>query len=132
MVDVRVGNVLNFVGTIDSDCDQQNVVAVLTDDARLVDQHTSSEHVDGMSAEPTATSVSPSEPMNVADYLSLDDIAGEQIKDPDIAPIYVMLASNPEQPGWDAVAPLSEASKTLWRQWPRLSLIDGVIKRRYQ
>ena len=56
-----------------------------------------------------------------ADFLSLDDIANEQITDADIGPIYLMLSTNSEKPDWDSIAPFSDGSKTLWRQWDRLS-----------
>jgi hypothetical protein len=36
------------------------------------------------------------------------------------------------QPSWDEVAPLSETTKILWRQWHRLSLKDGILSRIFQ
>ena len=105
---------------------------MFTTDASIADQQSSHKGVRAEPTEATGIFVLPPEPTTGAEYLSMDDIAGEQIKDPDIGPIYAMLVSSPVRPAWDAVSPLSEASKVLWRQWLRLSLTEGVIKRRYQ
>jgi hypothetical protein len=42
------------------------------------------------------------------------------------------MVSGASLPSWNDVAHLSEASRTLWRQWPRLVLDNNVLKRRLE
>lgn len=59
-------------------------------------------------------------------------LAIEQRVDADISPIYARVDEGREKPSWDDVAPFSEMTKTLWRQFDRLSLMDGVLSRRFE
>jgi hypothetical protein len=59
-------------------------------------------------------------------------IPAEQKSDSDIGPIYRLLESQCQQPAWDAIAHLSGTSKTLWRQWSRLELVNNVLYRRFE
>jgi hypothetical protein len=69
------------------------------------------------SAAPTSAIAADGKPDNGVEYLCSYDIAQEQANDPDIGPIYSLLAANNERPHWDIIAFMSDASKTLWRQW---------------
>ena len=59
-------------------------------------------------------------------------LSKDQLQDPDIGPIYNLFASGECRPNWDSVAHMSEHSKTLWRQWSRLVMESGVLKRRFE
>jgi transposase InsO family protein len=61
-----------------------------------------------------------------------DDLRDKQLADKDIAPIYRMVESAQNRPDWDVVAPLSETAKTLWRQFDRLVIRNGVLMRRFE
>ena len=63
---------------------------------------------------------------------SLEQIGREQAEDPEVGPIHSLFSAGGDCPPWDSVAHLSEASKTLWRQWSRLTIIGGVMMRRFE
>jgi transposase InsO family protein len=67
-----------------------------------------------------------------ADVIALDTIRQAQTYDTDIAPILNMLSGDCDQPAWDDVAHMSACSKSLWRQWGRLRIINGVLCRRFE
>ena len=43
-----------------------------------------------------------------------------------------MLQQNTVKPPWESVALASYDVKTLWAQWPRLQIKDGLLKRRFE
>ena len=55
-----------------------------------------------------------------------------QKRDREIGPVYAALKASSEQPSGRAVGLWSRGSKILWHQWPRLSLRDGVMYRRWE
>jgi transposase InsO family protein len=59
-------------------------------------------------------------------------VVEQQRADPCISKIVELLERDSAQPSWDEVAPCSENAKSLWRQWSRLALRDGVLVRRFE
>ena len=55
-----------------------------------------------------------------------------QREDPDIAVIIRLMEASPEKPNWEAIASHSKDVKTLWHMWPRLSIRQGLLKRRFE
>jgi hypothetical protein len=64
------------------------------------------------------------------DCWSRESIVREQTSNPDLIPIIYLLENRASQPSWDQISPFSETTKTLARQWERLSLIEGLLTRR--
>jgi len=56
----------------------------------------------------------------------------EQQKDLDLSFIIKLKENNDAKPPWEAVALASHDVKTLWAQWPRLAVKDGLLKRRFE
>ena len=63
---------------------------------------------------------------------SLDGLRAEQRKDPDIGFFIELLENHREKPEWNDVSLKSNDVKTLWNLWPRMSMRDGLLKRRYE
>ena len=63
---------------------------------------------------------------------SLEGIRSEQQSDPDIGYIYQLIDCGAAKPMWDDVSPKSNVVKTLWSFWPRLSIREGLLKRRFE
>jgi len=63
---------------------------------------------------------------------SLAGLQAEQRKDPHINFIIQKFEESESQPAWDIVALESETVKALWAQWLRLSIRDGLLKRRFE
>ena len=61
-----------------------------------------------------------------------EDLVKEQKDDKDIGTILKWMQEGPEQPPWNAVALCSADTKALWNMWPRLTVRDGALKRRYE
>ena len=61
-----------------------------------------------------------------------DDLKLAQKQDKEIGCIVEWLSNRAEQPPWGDVALKSAETKTLWNFWPRLSLQEGVLKRRFE
>ena len=59
-------------------------------------------------------------------------LAEQQRADPDISKITDLMERGTVSPTWDEVASQSESTKSLWRQWQRLMLKDGVLVRRFE
>ena len=59
------------------------------------------------------------------------DLGELQQKDPDIGPVYAALSSSTEQPDLATFNPESEDTKNLVTQWPRLTLVEGVLYREW-
>jgi len=56
----------------------------------------------------------------------------EQQKDPDVSFIIKLKKNGDAKPPWEAMALASHGVKTLWAQWPRLAIKDGLLKRRFK
>jgi len=56
----------------------------------------------------------------------------EQQKDLDLSFIIKLKENDDAKPPWEAVALDSHDVKTLWAQWPRLAVKDGLLKRRFE
>jgi len=56
----------------------------------------------------------------------------EQQKDPDVYFIIKLKENGDAKPPWEAMALASHGVKTLWAQWPRLAINDGLLKRRFK
>jgi hypothetical protein len=65
------------------------------------------------------------------DLWTAQAIADEQAADADVGPIRSLMIASTDCPPWDAVAHMSEASKSLWRQWPRLKVDNNILYRRF-
>jgi len=63
---------------------------------------------------------------------SLAGLAVKQQEDRDISCIIKLLQSSEVKPSWENVALSSHDVKTLWAQWPRLAIKDGLLKRRFE
>jgi len=61
-----------------------------------------------------------------------DDLRTAQKEDKEIDCIVGWLSNNTEQPPWSEVALKSAETKTLWNCWPRLSLQEGVLRRKFE
>lgn len=49
--------------------------------------------------------------------------------DPDIALLLTILDDRENRPFWDRVSPGTSSLKTLWRQWDRLQIKNGMLYR---
>jgi hypothetical protein len=63
---------------------------------------------------------------------SAEFLAEQQRVDPDISKIIDLMERDTAPPTWDEVASQSERAKSLWRQWQRLTLKEGVLVRRFE
>ena len=63
---------------------------------------------------------------------SLDGIRKEQQADPDIKCVIDWLQASNVKPPWETVALASHNVKTLWAQWPRLDIKEGLLRRRFE
>jgi len=63
---------------------------------------------------------------------SAEGLRGAQRRDKDIGVIVQLMLNNSECPPWETVAVKSADIRVLWRMWPRLSMIDGLLKRRFE
>ncbi len=62
---------------------------------------------------------------------SSTEIRQQQLQDRDIGPIMVEHIEGNARPGWSAISHLTSAAKTLWRQWDRLEVHNGMLYRRW-
>ena len=60
-----------------------------------------------------------------------EDLSTEQDANPDIRPIMQGKRAGDNRPRWEDISPESRDTKLLWRQWERLSLVHGVLHRRF-
>ena len=63
---------------------------------------------------------------------SLDGIRKAQQEDKDIKLVMDWMQQSKVKPLWETVALCSHDVKTLWAQWPRLAVKDGLLKRRFE
>jgi RNase H-like domain found in reverse transcriptase/Reverse transcriptase (RNA-dependent DNA polymerase)/Zinc knuckle len=61
-----------------------------------------------------------------------DDMKLAQREDKNIGPIIEWLEKSSERPPWNDVALMPKDVKTLWYMWSRLTIKDGVLKRRFE
>ena len=61
----------------------------------------------------------------------LGTLRQKQLEDDDLKPIMTALESKGERPSWDQVSAGSSVLKSIWRQWDRLTLYEGVLYRTY-
>ena len=62
----------------------------------------------------------------------MEGLQAAQKTDKDIAIIIQLLEKSTEKPAWEEVALAPHDVKTLWAQWPRLAIQQGVLKRRFE
>ena len=62
----------------------------------------------------------------------MEGLQAAQKADKDIAIIIQLLEKSAEKPACEEIAPTSSDVKTLWAQWPRLAIQDGVLNRRIE
>ena len=65
-------------------------------------------------------------------FWSPEGLKVEQRKDLDISFIIKLKENDDAKPPWEAVALASYDVKTIWAQWPRLAIKDGLLKRRFE
>jgi transposase InsO family protein len=63
---------------------------------------------------------------------TLDGLRVAQRNDQDIECIIKLKEQTQEKPTWETIALKSTDVKTLWNLWPRLSLRNGLLKRRFE
>ena len=61
-----------------------------------------------------------------------DALKCAQENDKDMGCIIELMKQSTEQPSWQLIALKSQDTKTLWYQWPRLQIRDGVLRRRFE
>jgi len=67
---------------------------------------------------------------SILDWSSAE-VASAQQADRDIGVIYTMMSLKAAKPPWEAVAVNSATCKSLWHQWERLVMRDGVLYRQF-
>jgi transposase InsO family protein len=63
---------------------------------------------------------------------SMEGLRAAQRQDKDIGFIVQLCEQSSEKPQWENVSLQSAITKTLWNQWPRLCIRDGLLKRRFE
>jgi len=63
---------------------------------------------------------------------SLEGLRASQRADPDMGFVIPLMESLAEQPAWESVSLSPTDVKVLWKLWPRLSIRDGLLKRRFE
>lgn len=64
--------------------------------------------------------------------ISSTQIAKAQSEDPHIGKILKRFVNNQEKPKWEEISMESVPVKTLWAQWKRLEVRDGVLHRKWE
>ena len=67
-----------------------------------------------------------------ASLLSLDNMKIKQQENADISLMTKLMQSFENKPPWESVALSTRSVKTLWTQWPRLAIRDGLLRRRFE
>ena len=77
----------------------------------------------------------PNEPYVVVEPViepwSTEGFAAAQKADPDIGLIYQLVESGVDKPSWNEIVQHSREVKTLWSFWPRLSVRNGLLQRKF-
>jgi hypothetical protein len=63
---------------------------------------------------------------------SWEGLRTAQKEDPDIGGIIQFLQESTQKPDWKTVALRSRDAKVLWQMWSRLSIRDGLLKRKFE
>jgi len=63
---------------------------------------------------------------------SWDDLKIAQQNDKEIGCIVRWLTENEKKQSWNQIAMKSVTTKTLWHMWPRLTVRDGILKRKVE
>ena len=74
----------------------------------------------------------PTQPGQWLNGLSTAELRKAQLADDNIAPLIRWKEVDQGRPDWAEVAPQSPTVKCYWAQWDRLTLIDGVLHRRWE
>ena len=64
--------------------------------------------------------------------VTIEDMQQAQRDDPDIGPVMQWRGAAAEKPAWGEVRMRSQAVKTMWQQWDRLAIEDGLLIRHKQ
>ena len=64
--------------------------------------------------------------------LDLENIRNEQSIDPDLNLIMIWKRASESSPPWSEVCGTSEDTRELWAQWESLTIIDGILYRRFE
>ena len=67
----------------------------------------------------------------IDEYLEPAKLKGEYAEDPKLAIFHALFSSNEERVPWEEVVGLDKNTKHLWQQWDRMSMVDGVLYRRW-
>ena len=62
---------------------------------------------------------------------STEGLIAAQKADPDIGLMYQLVESGASKPSWNDIVQYSKEVKTLWSFWPRLSVRDGLLQRKF-
>jgi len=66
-----------------------------------------------------------------ADRWTPDELGRAQATDPAIGPIYRLLSDGEQRPSIESLMPTAEETKSYWAQWELLSMVNGVLYRRF-
>jgi len=66
-----------------------------------------------------------------ADHWTPEELGRAQAADPAIGPIYHLLSDGQERPPIECLMSVAEETKSYWTQWELLSMINGVLYRRF-
>ena len=66
-----------------------------------------------------------------ADRWTPDELGRAQATDPVIGPIYRLLSDGEQRPSIKSLMPTAEETKSYWAQWELLSMVNGVLYRRF-
>jgi len=61
-----------------------------------------------------------------------NEIVEAQTNDVNISPIREAILNSVTEPSWDWAQPRSEETNTLWRQWDRLVVTEGILVRMFE
>ena len=62
---------------------------------------------------------------------SVEGLVAAQKADPDIGLVYQLVESGVDKPSWNEIVQRSREVKTLWSFWPRLSVRNGLLQRKF-
>jgi hypothetical protein len=60
-----------------------------------------------------------------------ESLGEEQRGDADLLPLISALSRSAERPPWSEIQACAEGTKILWTQWPQLTLVEGVLHRKF-
>ncbi|XP_067667689.1 uncharacterized protein [Haliotis asinina] len=62
---------------------------------------------------------------------SLSEIHTEQMSDPDLKPIFILVESHAAKPKWEELSSESATTKVYWGLWDSLEIVQGVLCRKW-